>query len=129
MPQMKLEDFLAEPHKHGRNEWCRYEDADVYVRYSTRALPEGRRLTLELASLNRRGRTNNCYANPKLKSTGFMRRLMNDIEDAAKAKGLAVYIENVMNEFLPDWFRRRGYSDHPMNETHYTECFYMETTT
>ena len=61
-----------------------------------------------------------------VRSTGFMRRLMVDIEQVARENEIDVGAESVYNEFLQPWFVRRGYTqfevaDDP-NPWYYLEC-------
>ena len=46
---------------------------------------------------------------PDAVSTGFMKQFMISAEKAAHEYECGIYVENVMNEFLPKWFERRGY--------------------
>ena len=94
--------------------WIRYENSDLYLRRGFRYFFKAKTLTLEVANVTRDGRDSNIKFNPMIESTGFMNRLMGDVESVALDHGLAVYIENVMNEFLPRWFRRRGYVEVPI---------------
>ena len=109
---MNKSDSLDSVIKQPRGIWLQHEDADVYLRYTYRLLPEiGKCRTLELASCNRESRQTNIEYDANAVSTGFMNRLINEIETLANGIADAVYIENVLNEFLPYWFVRRGYTE------------------
>lgn len=78
--------------------------------------------TLDLANISRESRSRNVSNDPSgVQSSGFMSRLMDDVESRASELGDGVFIETVLNEFLPDWFRRRGYTDLPDTKP---PCFY-----
>ena len=89
--------------------WLDYEDAEVYVRLSWRYIDGIQVRMLDLANVVRSSRYDNVQFDPSVKSTGFMKRLMEDFESRALEIADGVYVESVMNEFLPDWFVRRGY--------------------
>ena len=97
-----------------------YEDASVYVRRSQRYLDGTLYKFFDLAGVARASRNDNAHYDAKQQSTGFMRRLMDVIEQKAIADD-GVFIENVINEFLPDWFRSRGYVE---MVNMYPPCFY-----
>ena len=90
--------------------WCMFEDGRVYLRRSIRNIGEERRETLELANCVRDARFDNIQPNTTMKSTGFMRRLLNELEVFAMDNGLVLYVENVQSGFLPEWFVKRGYT-------------------
>ena len=95
-----------------RPAWIKFEDGKAYIRLSYRTLGTVKmERWVDLANVNRPRRIHNMQFNPKARSTGFMRRLMTMLEDEALRHNAAgVYVENVLNEFLPAWFERRGYT-------------------
>ena len=108
----KIEFFASQAQAHVTfNNWIKYEDASVYLRKGRRMLNGQSYTTLELASVTRKSRGKKGYKIQEgSTSSGFMSQLMDDIEAAAAARGWAVYIENVINEFLPAWLTWRGYT-------------------
>ena len=86
----------------------RYEDAHVHLRKSPRIVdddPEIRRC-LDLRSISRKSRSNNIHYDPNATSTGFTAGL----ENQATRFGMDVYVENVINRWLPEWLEERGYA-------------------
>ena len=104
----QIEQFLA---SRRTNAHVRYEDTQVYLRRGLRWVgdPPEIRACLELSSITRRSRRNNVLHDPGAKSTGFMRRFMGDLERLAEQHGPDVYVDRVINRWLPDWLERRGY--------------------
>ena len=92
------------------NEWVSFEDAEAYIRVSKRYLKNEFIKTIEIANVTKESRSENVDYNPTVKSTGFMNRLMNKLETYATKHGIVVYVENVLNEFLPKWYERREYT-------------------
>ena len=84
-----------------------YEDAVLTLKYWTRE--EGKDLVLGLVIKPCSDRNTSHYKEG-VQSTGFMRRLMADIEQVAREKGMDVGAETVYNPFLQPWFVRRGYT-------------------
>ena len=104
-----IERFLESRRKVG---YIRYEDAHVFLRKSPRIVdddPEIRHC-LDLSSISRKSRSNNIHYDPNATSTGFMARFMADLEDQATRFGMDVYVENVINRWLPEWLEERGYA-------------------
>ena len=89
-----------------------YEDARVHLRKSVRMTAKGShaRPCLDLVSVTRFSRHWNIRYDPSAASTGFMARLMDDLEGQAARKGRDIYVEFVITEWLPDWLERRGYT-------------------
>ena len=105
--------------------WMIYKDARLYIRISSKLIGGSRRNTLELANIVKASRATNMLKNNSTESTGFMDDVMTKLERYAKEKGLVMYIENVHNDFLPDWFFRRGYV-RVVDAYELTHCFYKE---
>ena len=91
------------------SEWIKYEDAEVYLRKGKRMIENEIVDTLEFSSISRKSRERNVETNPSANSTGFMNRFTSKLEQAAKKNGWVMYIENIMNDFLPAWYKKRGY--------------------
>ena len=84
-----------------RNSWIRFEDGDVYVRKAQRYL-HGLDSPVECLDIANVSRDNES-------PSGFMERMMSEAEKVAFESGRVVYVENVINKFLPQWFEKRGY--------------------
>ena len=106
---MNLKDYPIDTATWRSGTWVRYWDADVYVRLSRRMIDGERKVLFDLGSVSRGARYENVTYSDKHHSTGFMRDLMNVIESKAREVAEGVYIESVINEFLPAWFGRNGY--------------------
>ena len=104
-----IEKFLKSRRKRG---YIRYEDAHAYLRKSYRIMGEGPeiRRCLDLSSISRQGQGRNIDHDPKYTSTGFMARFMTDLENQATRSGMDVYVESVINHWLPGWLEKRGYA-------------------
>ena len=109
----QLESFLSEPDTFPLNtfgQWTRFEDGEVYIRKFSKCVFEGDFVEcMSLGNVNRPGRKLEFDAT--VKSSGFMGRLMDVIEQHAAINNRHVKIENVLNEFLPDWYEQRGYME------------------
>ena len=108
----QLDIFLKRinPYSTKENAWVSFEDAEVYVRVTKRYLNNKGVRTIEIANVTRESRAENIDYNPLIKSTGFMNRLMNKLETYAVKHKIIVYVESILNEFLPEWYERRGYT-------------------
>ena len=109
-----------------RNAHVRYEDATLYVRRSQRILEVETRDAvgcLDMAMVVRDSKRDNTTYREDVVSTGFMVRLMDAMSTAAQEVELSLWIENVMNPFLADWFLRQGYASMP---NQYAACFFQK---
>ena len=88
-----------------------YEDAMIFLRKSLRRIDgkKGLRRCLDLSALRRDIRKDNTRYDPKAVSTGFLARFMEDLEAAADRHSMDIHVERVINEWMPEWFERRGY--------------------
>ena len=93
------------------NQYYNFEGSEIYLkRYgavvvNTKVMP-----CIVVSHISHKGHEENVRkVVPKPQSTGFMDRLMTLIEARADQVGFLVVIENIMNEWLPEWFERRGY--------------------
>ncbi len=90
---------------------------EVYLRKGRRVDERGELVTtLDLASIQRTDSENASFEIGRApnEKPGDFRELVARLEQEARDNGLdAVYIENVFNEFLPDVFRRYGYTQMP----------------
>ena len=101
MLNLKSNPFKAFLKSKNRNSWIRFEDGDVYVRKAQRYL-HGLDSPVECLDIANVSRDNEA-------PSGFMERMMSEAEKVAFESGRVVYVENVINEFLPQWFEKRGY--------------------
>lgn len=117
----ELQKFLA--NKDVRNQWLEIGPYKAYVRKSERVLPRGdhtrirdmgRFQTLELANVERQGRGSKTLPEGERPAKGQFGELVKMLEDEAKKNGYdAVYVEQILNEFLPEVLRRKGYVQDP----------------
>ena len=94
--------------KHG-NAWLKYKDARYYLRRSYLIVEDMKTTMLVLASITRSRRPDNVLINKRKKRTGFMDEFMELLECEALKHADGVVVENILNEFLPAYFERRGY--------------------
>ena len=94
----------------GRPVWRTFrEDGMVYTRLAPHLI-DGQRVTMiELANFYREGVQANVKARRDTKSTGFLDSLMTKLESDARLYADGVYVECILNEWLPEWLERRGY--------------------
>jgi hypothetical protein len=104
-------EFLSSPR---RDAWVNTGGYSVYLRKNEGAMIGGRRQrALEISSVKRAddsGSTRSLPINERGTGGGGFRALMNAVEDQARSGGFdGVYVENVINDFLPGVLSRRGY--------------------
>jgi len=109
-----IRQFMATPLQNAHILVDKYE---VYLRKGRRVDERGELVTtLDLASIQRTDSENASFEIGRApnEKPGDFRELVARLEQEARDNGLdAVYIENVFNEFLPDVFRRYGYTQMP----------------
>ena len=93
------------------NIWLQYKDARVYLRRSLLMVDGTKHKLLVLATITRASRAMNVMIDPTVRRTGFMDEFMDVLEVDAKQVGDGIMVENVLNEFLPGYLRRRGYTE------------------
>ena len=92
-----------------RGVWTKFEDSEVYICLNHDIYIQKEKYnSIRIANFLRKNRF--VEKKPNVKSTGFCDRLFSFIEDFADNNNKIVFIENVMNEFLPEWLERRGYN-------------------
>lgn len=74
----------------------------AYIRVTSRNLPVGHAKTIDIASVD-------VFASEKRK--GHFKRFVEGVEELAREHGRVVYIENVMESFLVNFFKKRGYEE------------------
>lgn len=112
------------------NIWFNYRDGEVYLRRSSRLFNNERFDTIDIANMSHHGREDNVSYDPHAESTGFLQALFNVIEDRTRDLGIKyIYVENVLNEWLPLWLEVRGYILYPKAQYPNVQgppCFYKE---
>jgi hypothetical protein len=98
-----------------RQDHIEYEDAELTLSYWDRE-PKCLVLWLVIKPCSER---NVSHFKQGVRSTGFMRRLMADIEKVARENGMDVGAESVYNEVLQPWFVRRGYTEEKYDDDPY----------
>ena len=96
-----LREFLDNPPVL-RNAWLKESGLEVYARLSVRYFRGERVNTLELANIT-----------AKKQGKGHFTSFITQAEKLAKAHGLAVFIENVLEERFAAFFSNRGYTKLP----------------
>lgn len=106
-PYQGINDFLDE--KDGpNNKWLDAGDYSAYLRKSDYTGTK----RVELANVNRRDQTGSPHRLPEGErgERGHFGEFMDALEDAARKRGYKQsYVENVINEFLPEKLEARGY--------------------
>ncbi|MDD5371251.1 MAG: hypothetical protein PHQ40_19385, partial [Anaerolineaceae bacterium] len=80
-----------------QNKWFRIDWVDVYLRTGRRFIYEEPEFCITIANVQ--------VAPSKKKGKGIFTRFLESVEEL----GYTVYIENVLNPRLADFFNRRGY--------------------
>lgn len=94
-----------------RNEYVNFNGLSAYLRKGKMAIDGEIKNTIQLANLTNPKRPTNMEIDPNPKSTGKFSALMAELEALAKENGYdGVYVESVLNDFLPDVLERYGYS-------------------
>jgi len=117
----ELQKFLA--NNNTRNQWLDVGPYKTYLRKGERILPRGdhtrirdmgRFKTLELANVEREGRGAKTLPEGERPTKGQFGELVKLLETEATKNGYdAVYVEQILNEFLPEVLRRKGYVQDP----------------
>ena len=117
MKKRTLDEFLEsyKPTAFPVSEWVTFEDGEMYVRLTWRFFDREQKATIESANVVRPCRHDNMTINPNMESSGFMKRRMEKIEGYARRTGRIVFVESVLNEFLPRWYFDRGYELMPQS--------------
>lgn len=95
---MILQEFIDSPL---RNVWLRGDGIEIYVRKGVHANYPG--ACLDIANVSVRD---------ELQRQGIFSRWLAEAETLARSRFEYVYIENVMNEFLPAFLVKQGYIVH-----------------
>lgn len=94
-----------------RNEYVNFKGLSAYLRKGKMAIDGEIKNTIQLANIANSKRPMNMEIDPNPKSTGKFSALMAELEALAKEHGYdGVYVESVLNDFLPDVLERYGYS-------------------
>lgn len=104
-----LDDFLAQDGV--SNSYIRYKTAKIYVKRGFVMIDGQRKRALIRGKTDNLKRLNNIEINPKHKRTGLYREIDDMMTEAARKYGFdGVYVENVLNDFLPEVLERYGYT-------------------
>ena len=107
-----LDEYLARPAD--RSDYIKSGTFTVYMRRGDRIIKIGPKVrkarALTVANINASGREANSETSLKPNSTGNFKVFMDRVEVEAKQRGYdCVYVESVLNGFLPAVSQRRGY--------------------
>ena len=95
---MTLQEFLDSPL---RNTWLYGDGIEIYVRKGIHAAHPG--ASLDIANVG---------VQEALQRRGIFSRWLAEAETLARGRFQYVYIENVLNEFLPAFLVKQGYTVH-----------------
>lgn len=105
---MNLQEFMESAE---RNAWIKSNDLRVYVRKSVRSHDGMTFKMIDIANVSNPRRAMNAGFRSKHHRTGRFRELLDLANNLAMSHNFdAIYVENVLNEFLPDVLTRYGYS-------------------
>lgn len=80
--------------------YVRRPNLEAYVRITQRRINGTVQATLELGNVN---------VDPEARRSGVFKNFLLELENFAQEKGMLLIIENVHNNILQDFLRRRGY--------------------
>lgn len=104
-----LESFLQSDLRNG---YIKFGNLSAYYVKSYRQINGERRPILIRGNTTNQKRSDNIEVNPRRKSTGQYKALCDLTEKLARDYGYAaVYVENVLNQFLPEVLLRYGYTE------------------
>ena len=99
-----------------RNEYIKFNGLVVYLRKGPIGINGEIKNAIQLANVTNPRRSDNLTSDPKRKSTGRFSALMAALEKMAVEHGYdGVFVESILNDFLPSVLDRYGYS--AVNET------------
>src|ERR1041385_270650 len=120
--KLTIEEFLETAEM--RNEYIRYKDIVAYVRKSLRLIDGERKRCLDRANTKNVRRQNNMESMAKFYRTGLYREFDDLMKRLAVEYGYdGVYVESVLNDFLPDVLVRYGYRLVP---DHDPPCYFWD---
>lgn len=106
--RLTLEEFVETAWM--RNAYIRYKDIEAYVRKSVRLIDGERKRCLDMGNVQNRKRQKNLNYATKHRRTGLFREFDDLMKKLAVEHGYdGVYVESVVNDFLPDVLVRYGY--------------------
>lgn len=107
------------------NLWLKHETLSLYLRKSILMIEGSQTKCLVLANCMNAKRRANVYANSNAKRTGKFKLVMDALEcQAIEHDYPVVYVENVLNEFLPGVLARYGYTMISNGTEDLSPCFY-----
>jgi hypothetical protein len=105
--KLSLEDFL---NGSLRDSYIRYKNIDCYFKKSTINIDGERYNALIISNVKNIKRSDNIQINPKKKRTGLYKEFSDYTEKLARDHGFdGIYVESIVNQFLPSWLERNGY--------------------
>jgi hypothetical protein len=120
MIKLSLESFILSP---AHNDYVQYKGIRSYVRKSQRLIDYRRVRTLDRANTKNVRRPQNCSFNSGARRTGLYREFDELMRRMAVEHGFdGVFVENVVNEFLPFHLVSYGYIQLPDNDA--APCFW-----
>lgn len=121
---MTLEEFLQSPHK---NHYIRFKTIEAYVRKGNRLINNTLYNTLDLANIKNTNRPDNIKYNHKRKRTGLLRQFDTHMKQlTAKYSYDGIYVENVVNEFLPQKLLDLNYQQLARQDESDPPCFWWK---
>lgn len=128
MAKKTLIDFLDEKLSMG-NSWICFDNLTIYVRSHPVCVDNTLVKALTIANITNKNRASNVVILPKnkIKRTGEFATFLKFIEKTAKIRKFdGVYIENVLNDFLPSVLQRAGYKEVNVYPDLGAPCFWKQ---
>lgn len=98
------------------NEYVNFNGLEIYLRKGQMAINGELKNAIQLGNISNPKRSDNIKIDPEHKKTGKFSALMKELEKLAKEHGFdGVYVESILNDFLPDVLKRYGYSQVNIN--------------
>lgn len=116
---MTLSEFLSSP---SRNSWIKYKSLELYVRKSHRTINGEEINAFDIANMKNVRRPQNFNFKAKHSRTGLFKEFIAEASPMLPQFD-GIYIENVLNEFLPDVLLRYGFTQIPLSDPT-LKCFW-----
>ena len=93
-----------------RNSYVNFQGLKVYLRKGSLYIDKEYKNVIQLANVTNPKRSSNIEINPRRKSTGKFKALINELNRLAQEYNYdGIYVESVLNDFLPDVLERYGF--------------------
>ncbi|KKN90165.1 hypothetical protein LCGC14_0232810 [marine sediment metagenome] len=92
------------------NSYVKFQGLNVYLRKGPVFIDDEQKLVIQLANVKNPRRPNNIAFDPNKRSTGKFKALIGELNELAKIHHYdGIYIESILNEFIPGVLERYGF--------------------